>query len=138
MRAVEIVLADGSVVRADADSRPDLYWAVRGAGANVGIVTSFDFEVDVVGEIGWAQLAFDASDTAAFLTGWGALVEAAPRDLTAFPHRERSAHRPAAGRLHARRRRLVRSGHDHPSGCSRSPSSLRSCSSPSSSRRIRV
>jgi len=84
VRGVEIVLADGSIVRADADHHPDLFWAARGAGANIGIVTSFDVEVDEVGDVGWAQLAFDASDTAAFLTGWGALVEAAPRDLTAF------------------------------------------------------
>ena len=84
LRAAEIVLADGSIKRADASTNPDLFWAVRGAGANIGIVTSFEFEVSEVGEIGWAQLSFDASDTAAFLEGWGALVEAAPRDLTAF------------------------------------------------------
>ncbi|MBN9179647.1 MAG: BBE domain-containing protein, partial [Microbacterium sp.] len=62
----------------------DLFWAVRGAGANMGIVTSFDFEVDEVGEIGWAQLVFEASDAAGFLEGWGAAVEASPRDLTSF------------------------------------------------------
>lgn len=84
LRAAEIVLADGSIERVDAATNPDLFWAIRGAGANVGIVTSFEFEVDEVGELGWAQLSFDASDTAAFLEGWGALVEASPRDLTAF------------------------------------------------------
>lgn len=84
VRAVEMVLADGAIVRVDADSDPDLFWAVRGAGANMGIATSFDFEVDAVGEVGWAQLVFDASDAAAFLEGWGAAVQAAPRDLTSF------------------------------------------------------
>ena len=84
MRAVEMVLADGSVVRASDEENPDLFWAVRGAGANFGIVTSFEFEVDEVGEVGWAQLAFDASDTAGLLEKWGAAVEAAPRDLTSF------------------------------------------------------
>ena len=83
LRAVEIVVADGSVVRASADENADLFWAVRGAGANFGIVTSFEFEVDEIGEVGWAQLAFDASDTAGFLERFGAVVEAAPRDLTA-------------------------------------------------------
>ena len=48
LRAVEIVLADGSIVRADAENHADLFWAVRGAGANIGIVTSFEFEVDEV------------------------------------------------------------------------------------------
>ncbi len=84
LRAVEMVLADGSVVRASAEQNADLFWAVRGAGANFGIVTSFEFEVDEVGEIGWAQLVLDASDTAGFLEKWGAAIEAAPRDLTSF------------------------------------------------------
>jgi alkanesulfonate monooxygenase SsuD/methylene tetrahydromethanopterin reductase-like flavin-dependent oxidoreductase (luciferase family)/FAD/FMN-containing dehydrogenase len=84
VRAVEIVLADGSVVRVDADHDPELFWAARGAGANMGIVTAFDFEVDQVGEIGFAQLAFDATDTAGFLERWGSAVESAPRTLTSF------------------------------------------------------
>ncbi len=84
LRAVEMVLADGSVVRACAEENADLFWAVRGAGANFGIVTSFEFEVDEVGEVGWAQLTFDADDTAGFLERWGGAVEAAPRDLTSF------------------------------------------------------
>jgi len=82
--AVEMVLADGGVVRASAEENADLFWAVRGAGANFGIVTSFEFEVYEVGEVGFAQLAFDASDTAAFLESWGATMESAPRDLTSF------------------------------------------------------
>jgi FAD/FMN-containing dehydrogenase len=83
LRSAEIVLADGSVVRASADQNSDLFWAIRGAGANFGIVVSFEFEVDEIGEsIGWAQLAVDARDPAALLQQWGAAVEAAPRDLT--------------------------------------------------------
>ncbi len=82
LRAVTMVLADGSVVRASDDENPDLFWAVRGAGANFGIVTSFDFQVQEVGNVGWAQFVFDASDTAGFLEKWGAAIEASPRDVS--------------------------------------------------------
>ncbi len=47
-------------------------------------MVSFEFEVDEVGDVGWAQLAFDASETAQFLERWGAAVEASPRDVTSF------------------------------------------------------
>jgi alkanesulfonate monooxygenase SsuD/methylene tetrahydromethanopterin reductase-like flavin-dependent oxidoreductase (luciferase family) len=84
LRAVEMVLADGSVVRASDAENPDLFWAVRGAGANFGIVTSFEFEADEVGLVGYAQLVQDASDPAGFLHEWGRVVESSPRDLTSF------------------------------------------------------
>jgi hypothetical protein len=79
-----MVLADGSLVHANDEENADLFWAVRGAGANFGIVTSFEFEVDEVGPVGWAQLVLNASNTAGFLEKWGAAIEAAPRDLTSF------------------------------------------------------
>ena len=41
--AVEIVTADGQIRTASRDENPDLFWAVRGAGANLGAVTSFTF-----------------------------------------------------------------------------------------------
>jgi FAD/FMN-containing dehydrogenase len=84
LRAVEVVVADGTLIRATATDNPDLFWAMRGAGANFGIATAFEFEVDEVGDVGWAQLAFDATDTAGLLERWGAAVEASPRDLTSF------------------------------------------------------
>jgi alkanesulfonate monooxygenase SsuD/methylene tetrahydromethanopterin reductase-like flavin-dependent oxidoreductase (luciferase family)/FAD/FMN-containing dehydrogenase len=82
LRAADLVLASGEVVHASDTENPELFWALRGAGANMGIAVSFEFEVDEVGEVGWAQLAFDASDTAGFIERWGAAVEAAPRALT--------------------------------------------------------
>jgi FAD binding domain-containing protein/berberine-like enzyme len=84
LRGVEIVLADGSVVHASDQENLDLFWAVRGAGANFGIVTSFEFQVQEVGKVGWAQLILDASDIAGFLQKWGAILESSPRDLTSF------------------------------------------------------
>jgi hypothetical protein len=84
IRAVEVVLADGSVVEANENENADLFWAIRGAGSNYGIVTSFIFQADEVTEVGWAQLTFDATDIAGFLQAWGEAVENAPRDLTSF------------------------------------------------------
>jgi FAD/FMN-containing dehydrogenase len=82
LRAVEIVLADGSVVRASDVENPELFWAVRGAGATFGIITAFEFEAAELGhDVGWAHLAFQVS-AAAFLEGWGAAMEAAPRYVT--------------------------------------------------------
>ena len=83
MRAAEVVLADGTFVRASDIENPDLFWAIRGAGANFGIVTAFEFAVDPVSpQVGWAQFVMDAGDVAGFLERWGAAVEAAPRALT--------------------------------------------------------
>ena len=45
----EVVLADGSVVEANADSHPDLFWALRGGGGQFGIVTRFDFRLHSIG-----------------------------------------------------------------------------------------
>ncbi len=41
--SAEVVTAAGKVVRAAADSEPDLFWALRGGGGNYGIATSFEF-----------------------------------------------------------------------------------------------
>lgn len=47
--SAEVVLADGTLVVADANTNPDLYWAIRGGGGNFGIVVSFTYKVYKVG-----------------------------------------------------------------------------------------
>ncbi|ABL82877.1 MULTISPECIES: LLM class flavin-dependent oxidoreductase [unclassified Nocardioides] len=84
LRAVEMVLADGSLVRASATENAELFWAVRGAGANFGIAVAFEFVVDEVAEVGWAQLAFQAPDPAAYLEGFARVVAETPRETTPF------------------------------------------------------
>jgi FAD/FMN-containing dehydrogenase len=79
---VELVLADGTAVRASATEHPDLFWAMRGAGANFGVVTAFELQAHRVGTIAFAQLAFQVPDTAAFLEAWGTTMEAADRSVT--------------------------------------------------------
>ena len=82
--AAELVLADGRLVRVDADHEPDLFWAVRGAGANFGILTAVEIEAAEVGDVVHATIIYDATDTASLVARWATLVEAAPRQLTSF------------------------------------------------------
>lgn len=46
---LEVVLADGNIVSARADSHPDLFWALRGGGGSLGVVTRLDFRLHPVG-----------------------------------------------------------------------------------------
>jgi FAD/FMN-containing dehydrogenase len=43
--SMNVVLADGSTVTVSNSSHPDLWWAMRGAGHNFGIVTSFEADI---------------------------------------------------------------------------------------------
>lgn len=84
MRAAELVLADGRRLRVSAAEHPDLFWAVRGAGFALGVVTAFDFEAATVGRLGHVQMVHDASGTAEFLRAWTDVAGSAPRDTTGF------------------------------------------------------
>lgn len=85
---VEIVTADGEVRRASADAHDDLFWAVRGAGHNMGVVTEFTFRLHEVGpEITGGLVAFPAEtpdQVDAALEAYRAVTEAAPRELSVF------------------------------------------------------
>jgi FAD/FMN-containing dehydrogenase len=82
--AAEIVLADGRLLRTDAVQHPELFWGIRGAGANLGIVTAIEFEAYDTGNVIFAHMTLDASDTADLLMQWGTYMEDAPRELTSF------------------------------------------------------
>jgi alkanesulfonate monooxygenase SsuD/methylene tetrahydromethanopterin reductase-like flavin-dependent oxidoreductase (luciferase family) len=82
--AAELILADGTFVRADAREHPDLFWAVRGAGANFGIVTALELDAYPLREVVFSDMVFDGSDIAPLLERWAERLESAPRELTSF------------------------------------------------------
>ncbi len=49
--SVDLITADGEFVKASESENPDLFWGVRGAGGNFGIVTEFEFRLNPVGPI---------------------------------------------------------------------------------------
>lgn len=82
--SAEVVTADGDTHVVSREREPDLFWAVRGAGANVGIVTSFEFDAAVVPAVVQVTAVYRPDDLAAFLVRWGSIVESAPRSVSAF------------------------------------------------------
>jgi FAD/FMN-containing dehydrogenase len=81
--SVEVVTADGRVLRADEDHEPDLFWAVRGGGGNFGIAASFEYRLHPVGPLVTGGLAVYAFDKAAdVLRLWRDVTAAAPDALT--------------------------------------------------------
>jgi FAD/FMN-containing dehydrogenase len=47
--SIELVTAEGKVLRASEEDEPDLFWALRGGGGNFGVATSFEFRLHTVG-----------------------------------------------------------------------------------------
>src|SRR5215467_8446544 len=60
----DVVTADGQLVRASAETNPELFWGLRGGGGNFGIVTQFDLALHQVGPIVHAGPIFFAPEHA--------------------------------------------------------------------------
>jgi FAD/FMN-containing dehydrogenase len=56
--SVQLVTAEGAIVRASAQENPELFWAVRGGGGNFGVVTEFEFRLHEVGPMVQLALSF--------------------------------------------------------------------------------
>ncbi len=81
--AAEIVVADGRMLRVDAEHHPDLFWAIRGAGGNFGVVTAFEFEAYPVGKVVFATFVYDLTDPQG-IAKWAKTVTESSRDVTSF------------------------------------------------------
>jgi FAD/FMN-containing dehydrogenase len=80
--AVELVLGDGTQVRADADHDADLFWAVRGGGGNFGIVTAMEFRLFPIQTAYAGMLLWDQLHAEKVLRTWAAWTETAPDCVT--------------------------------------------------------
>jgi hypothetical protein len=80
----DVVLADGSQVHADADSHPDLYWALRGGGGNFGVVTRFQFRLNPVGNVVAGPTFWPIEQTAEVLQAYATFLPNAPRELNGW------------------------------------------------------
>src|SRR5947207_2465483 len=82
LRRVDVVTADGEFVTASADENEELFWGMRGAGSNFGIVTEFEFELVQVGPTILAGPIFwKMEDSPEVLRFWREWVAYAPDDL---------------------------------------------------------
>lgn len=82
----EIVLANGSVVYAEAQSHPDLFWAIRGGGGQFGIVTRFDFQLHSIGpQIVVAHAYYPLSKAHEVMRYVGDYMRSASDDVTLVP-----------------------------------------------------
>jgi FAD binding domain/Berberine and berberine like len=81
---VDVVLADGSFVKASADANDDLFWAVRGGGGNFGVVTSFTFSLNPASMVVAGPMLWHLEHTEAVLKAYREFLPAAPDELTGF------------------------------------------------------
>lgn len=78
--AAEVVLADGRRVHTDDD--PDLRWALRGGGGNLGVVTAMTVRLHAPATLTAGMVLFDWAQAADVMAGYAELAADAPDDLT--------------------------------------------------------
>jgi FAD/FMN-containing dehydrogenase len=62
LRSVEVVTADGQILRASADENPELFWGLRGGGGNFGIATAFEVNLHPGGMILGGIVFYEATE----------------------------------------------------------------------------
>lgn len=85
LKSVELVTADGSVVRASESQNAELFWALRGGGGNFGVVTRFELSLHLVGPLVLGGVIFYPGEQAIqVMNGWRELLEDMPDELSTF------------------------------------------------------
>jgi FAD/FMN-containing dehydrogenase len=80
--AADVVTADGQLRRVSTSSHPDLFWALRGASGNFGIVTALEFKLYPVSEVYGGALFFPMERAEEVLTTYSQWVAALPDEMT--------------------------------------------------------
>ncbi|HEX2392504.1 MAG TPA: FAD-binding protein [Solirubrobacterales bacterium] len=80
--AFEVVTADGEQRRIDAESEPELFWALRGGGASYALVTAVEFELLEIPELYAGALFFPFERGAEVLHAWHEWTAGVPEEMT--------------------------------------------------------
>lgn len=80
--AAELVLADGTFVRATETEEPELFWAIRGGGTPLGVVCALEFRLQPLESVVAGFLAWDWTQAERVLPGWVAWCADAPEEAT--------------------------------------------------------
>jgi FAD/FMN-containing dehydrogenase len=81
---VDIVLADGTFVTADAEQHTDLFWAVRGGGGNFGVVTSFLFRLHPISTVYGGPMLWPMEMAQDLLKWWRDFILTAPENINGW------------------------------------------------------
>ncbi|MEO3856696.1 FAD-binding oxidoreductase [Acrocarpospora sp. B8E8] len=82
--AIELVTAEGHLIRTDPAHEPELFWALRGGGGNFGIVTAIEFAVHPVRELYSGAMFFPIERTSEIFHAWAELLPALPEEITSW------------------------------------------------------
>lgn len=83
--SVEVVTADGRILTASQTENPDLFWGIRGGGGNFGVVTSFEYQLHLVGpEVMFVFVLYHGSRTQEALRYYRDYCTTAPDEVSSF------------------------------------------------------
>lgn len=82
VRAVQLVTADGALMRASADENADLFWAVRGGSGAFGVVVSLEIDLLPYADIVAGMLLWDQAHASAVAHAWAEWTASAPESAT--------------------------------------------------------